>query len=72
MRSQLPGERDVQAVGLKGDEDVCLNPRFFLVIDPPDPKAAFEILERFFDLGELDVVTPQPAGSLPVRLVRSR
>jgi hypothetical protein len=29
MCSQLPGERNVQAVGQKGDEDVCLNPRFF-------------------------------------------
>ena len=62
MRSQLLGERDVQAVGQEGNEDVCFNPRFFLVVDRPDRKIAFEILERFFDLGELDVVTPQLGG----------
>ena len=41
---------------------MCFNPRFFLVVDRPDRKVAFEILERFFDLRELDVVTPQLGG----------
>jgi len=54
----------VQAVGQKDNEDVCLNPRFFLVVDRPDSKIAFEILERFFDLLELDVVTPQQLGGV--------
>ena len=62
MRSQLLGKREVQAVGQKGNEDVRFNPRFFLVVDRPDRKIALEILECFFDLRELDVVTPQLGG----------
>ena len=62
LRSQLLGERDVQAVGQEGDEDVRFNPRFLLVVDRPDRKIAFEILEGFLDLRELDVVAPQLGG----------
>ena len=58
MRSQLLGERDVQAVGQKGDEDVRLNARFFLVVNRPDCKITLEIIERLFDLRKLDVVAP--------------
>ena len=48
MRAQLLGQRDMQAVGQEGDEDVRLNARFVLVIDRPDRQISLEVLERLF------------------------
>lgn len=62
MRSQLLGQRDVQAVGQKGDEDVRFDARLVLMVDRPDGQVAFEGLKRLFDLRELDVVVPQLGG----------
>lgn len=59
MRSQLLSECDVQAVGQEGDEEVCFDPRFALVVDRSDRKVALEIPEGFFDLRELEVGAPQ-------------
>jgi hypothetical protein len=49
----------VQAVGQDSDEGVRLDAWLVLVVNWPDRQIAFEIRERFLDLRELDLVTPQ-------------
>jgi len=41
---QAPRQRDVQAIGQKGNEDVRLDAGLELVKDRPDREVAFEIL----------------------------
>src|SRR6516165_11412327 len=57
---QAAAERDVEAIGEEGDEDMRLNPRLVLVKDRPNGEVAFEVLERLFDAAELKVKAPQP------------
>ena len=56
---QAPGERHVQAIGQKGDEDVGLDARRELVKDRPDGEIAFEVLEDLFDGDQQQIVAPQ-------------
>lgn len=51
-------EGDMQAVGQEGNEDMCLDPGFVLVMDWADRQVTLEISERLFDFCELDVVLP--------------
>src|ERR671914_1032449 len=48
-----------EAIGHKGDKDVCFNARLLLVVNRPDRQIIFELFEGLFDLGQLDVVLPQ-------------
>jgi hypothetical protein len=52
-RVQAPLERDVQAVGEKGDEDVRLDALWVLMEDRSAGEVALEVLERFLDRYEL-------------------
>ena len=55
---QAAAERDVEAVGEEGNEDMRLDARLVLMKDRPDGKVALEVLERLFDADELQVQTP--------------
>jgi hypothetical protein len=48
-RTQALLERDLQAVGEEGDEDVRLDAILVLMMDGSDGKIAFELLERLLD-----------------------
>ena len=51
-----PGlERDLQAAGQEGHEDVRLDAIFIAVEDRPHSQVVLEFLEGLLDLGELDV-----------------
>ena len=65
-------ERDLQAVGEEGHEDVRLDARLGVVVDRAHRQIVLEFLERLLDLGELDVERPQFIGIVRARLVRSR
>ena len=56
---QAPRQRDVQAIGQEGDEDVRLDARLALMEDRPDGEIAFEVLERLFDRDQPQVMAPQ-------------
>ena len=61
-RRTWPGhvlQRDVQAVGDEGDEDVRLDPVLPLVEDGPDGQVVLELLEHLLHFGQLKVVPPQ-------------
>ena len=60
--AQPMAQRDVHAVGKEAHEDVRLDAILVLVEHRPDRQIALEILERFFDLDELDVVAPELRG----------
>ena len=55
-------ERDLQAIGHEGDEDVRLDAALVLVVDGPDRQVAFEFLECLLDFGELDVSATAAPG----------
>ena len=59
QRPELGLERDLQAVGQEGHEDVGLDALFGLVEDRPDGQVVLDLLEGLLDLGELDVERPQ-------------
>ena len=59
QRAQPVLERDLQAIGHEGDEDVRLDAVLVLVVNWPDRQVAFEFLEGLLDFGELDVIAPQ-------------
>jgi hypothetical protein len=52
-------QRDVQAIGQEGDEDVRFDAMLKLVMDRAKLQIALEILERSLDLDELDIELPQ-------------
>src|SRR5262245_49721515 len=56
---QSRAERDVQAVGHEGDEDVSLDAVRQLMEDRSQLQVVLEVLEGSFDLDELDVELPQ-------------
>lgn len=62
VRLQLLAERDVQAVGEEGDEDMRLDSLLVLMEDGPDCEIALERLEGGFDLDELQVELPEFCG----------
>jgi hypothetical protein len=45
----------MQAISDESDQDVRFDPSFDLVKDGPDLQIPFEVLESFFDLGELEI-----------------
>ena len=55
---QAPGERDVQAIGQEGNEDVRLDAGLELVKDRPDREIAFEVLERLLDRNQQQIMAP--------------
>jgi hypothetical protein len=55
---QAPGERDVQAIGQEGNEDVRLDASLELVKDRPDREIAFEVLERLLDRNQQQIMAP--------------
>ena len=57
---EAPAERDVEAIGEEGDEDLRLDARLALVEDRPDGEVAVEVAERPLDADELEVQAPQP------------
>jgi hypothetical protein len=50
---------DLQAVTQEADENVCLDPVVFLMIDRADVQIVFEFFEGLFDFGEYDVLFPK-------------
>ena len=56
---QAPRQRDVQAIGQKGNEDVRLDAGLKLVKDRPDREIAFEVLERLLDCNQQQIMAPQ-------------
>jgi hypothetical protein len=56
---QAPRQRDVQAIGQEGNEDVRLDAGLELMKDRPDREVAFEVLERFLDRNQQQIVAPQ-------------
>jgi hypothetical protein len=59
QRFELCAQRDVQAIGEEGDEDVRFDAMFELVEDRAELQIILEILERGLDLDELDIEPPQ-------------
>jgi len=59
QRAQALFQRDLEAIGEEGHEDVRLNTLVCLMIDGPDGEIALELLEGLLHLGELDVEGPQ-------------
>ena len=55
---EAAAERDVEAVGEEGDDDMRFDARLVLVTDRADGEVAFKIAEGFFDADELEVQTP--------------
>src|SRR6266852_8395467 len=55
QRLELGVQRYVQAIGQKGDEDVRFDAVLKLVVDRTELQIVLEILERGFDLDELDI-----------------
>ena len=58
-RTQPFGQRDVQTIGQKRNQDVRLDPFFALMKDRPDRQIALEILKRLFDVDQLQVQAPE-------------
>ena len=58
QRIQAAFERDMQAIGEEGDEDMRLDPLLLLVEDRADGEIAFEGLERLLHPNELQIVGP--------------
>src|SRR5207248_11222529 len=56
---QAPRQRDVQAIGQKGNEDVRLDAGLELVKDRPDREVALEVLEGFLDRRRQQIMAPQ-------------
>ena len=56
--SQLGLQRDLQASGQEGHEDVGLDALFGLVEDRPDGQVVLDFFEGLLDRGELDVERP--------------
>ena len=54
----LGGGGDRQAVGKKGDEQMRFAPLGLLIKNGPQTQVAFERAERFLDVAELHVTTP--------------
>jgi hypothetical protein len=50
---------NLQAVGTEGNEDVGLDALLALIVNGADRQVAFDVFERFFDLGELGVEFPK-------------
>jgi hypothetical protein len=59
QRVQAPRQCHVQAIGQKGDEDMCLDAGLELVKDRPDREIALEVLERLLDRHQQQVMAPQ-------------
>src|SRR5207245_8942353 len=59
QRMQAPRERNLQAIGQEGDEDMGLDARLDLVKDRSDREIAFEVLERLLDRDQQQVMGPQ-------------
>src|SRR5690348_11776226 len=59
QRMQAPRERDVQGIGQKGNEDVRLDASLELVKDRSDREVALEVLERFLDRDQQQIMVPQ-------------
>lgn len=66
--AQATAKGDVQTGGDKRDEDVSLHAIFLLVEVRAQGKVAFEVLEGFLDLGELDVEFPELAGVVAAKI----
>src|SRR5580693_3079575 len=62
QRVQAPRQRDMQAIGQEGNENVGLNARLALVKDRPDREIAFEVLERLLDRNQQQIMAPQLGG----------
>ena len=62
VRSQLLGQRGMQAVGEERDKDVRFDALLVLMVDRADRQIALEVLEGFLNLDELEVVAPQLGG----------
>jgi hypothetical protein len=59
QRLELGAQRDVKAIGHKGNEDVRFDTMLELVKDRTELQIILEILERGLDLDELDIEPPQ-------------
>ena len=57
-------QRDVQAIGQEGDEDVRLDALLELMVDRAQLQIVLQVLEGGLDLDELDVELPQ-LGRVP-------
>ena len=64
----LCAQRDVQAIGQEGDEDVGFDALFQLVIDRAQSQIVLEVLEGRLDLDQLDIELPQLGGLLPAQI----
>ena len=62
QRVQAPRQRDVQAIGQEGNEDVRFDAGLELVKDRPDREVALEILERLLDRNQQQIMAPQRGG----------
>ena len=60
-------QRDVQAIGEEGDEDVRFDALLELMVDRAQLQIVLEVLECGFDLDELDVELPQLGRVAPAR-----
>ena len=60
--AQPARQGDLEAVCQEGDEDMSFDSFLGLMVDRTDGKIAFDGLEGFFNLGELDVKLPQSGG----------
>src|SRR5207244_2046305 len=57
-----PRQRDVQAIGQEGNEDVRFDAGLELVKDRPDREVALEVLERLLDRNQQQIMAPQLGG----------
>ena len=55
QRVEPPVERDMEAIGQEGDEDMRLDARLVLVKDRPNGEVAFEVSERPLDTDEVEI-----------------
>ncbi len=62
QRAQPVLERDLQAIGHEGDEDVRLDAGIGLVVNRTDRQVALDLLECLPDFGELDVSATAAPG----------
>ena len=52
----------MQAISEEGDEDMRLDPMLDLMIDRPQLEIVFQVFERSFDFGQLNVELPEIGG----------
>ena len=64
QRLEPSAERDVQAIGEEGDEDVRFDALFALMVDRAQIQIVLHVLEGGFDFDELNIELPDLGGVL--------